>query len=346
MSEKDHLRASDKGLDYHVHVHQIMVSYIHTQPVDSVCFSSDETMFASAAANDCVRLWSVAERRPVHILEGSVERDTPSRVSFSADSTLLAGPVGRGRIRLWTSDGRIAGELTDHDSDPTEAVFSPEGTVLVSGDLAGRIRLWDVTTKQMLYSFVGAPHGQVEGLMEQFRRVLYFAFTAPGTRLAFESRDKQGLVQMWDIQYPGPSVTWVGSLLQSDQFICDLTFSPDGHLLAVADSDQDVVHLFNARSLAQEGILPMPDDMAIAIAFSPDGRFLATAGAAGTVWFWELNSRRIVGSFAAHPEGPDYRKNAQEWALGDMDWSSDGRYLVTCGRDPYTVKLWEVQITG
>jgi len=252
--------------------------------------------------------------------------------------------VGRGLIRLWTSDGRIAGELTGHDSDPTEAVFSPEGTVLVSGDLAGRIRLWDVTTKQMLYSFVGAPHGQVEGLIEQFRRVCHFAFTADGKRLAFEGRDEQGLIQVWDIQYPRPIVAWVGSLLQSDQFLCDLTFSPDGHLLAVADFDQDVVRLFNARSLAQEGMLQIPDDMAIAIAFSPDGRFLATAGAAGTVWFWEMSSRQIVGSFAAHPEGPDYRKNAQEWALGDMDWSSDGRYLVACGRDPYTVKLWEVQI--
>src|SRR6266852_1170348 len=78
--------------------------------------------------------------------------------------------------------------------------------------------------------------------------------------------------------------------------------------------------------------------------FSPDGRFLATAGAAGTVWIWELSSRQIVGSLAAHPEGPDYRENAQEWALGDIDWSSDGRYLVSCGRDPYTVKLWKVRI--
>jgi WD40 repeat protein len=344
MSEKDHLLSSDKRLDYRVHVHQLMVSHIHTQPVDSVCFSSDATMVASAAANDCVRLWSVAERRPVHILEGCAGKDTPFQVSFSVDSTLLAGPMRRGPIRLWTSDGRIAGELTGHDSDPTEAVFSPEGTVLVSGDLAGRIRLWDVTTKQMFYCFVGAPHGQVEGLTEQFRRMCHFAFTAHGTRLAFEGRDKQGLIQVWDIQYPGPIVVWVGSLLQSDQFLCDLTVSPDDHLLAIADFDQDVVHLFNARSLAQEGMLQIPDDMAIAIAFSPDGRFLATAGAAGTVWFWEMSTRQIVGSFAAHPEGPDYRKNAQEWALGDMDWSSDGRYLVTCGRDPYTVKLWEVHI--
>jgi len=82
------------------------------------------------------------------------------------------------------------------------------------------------------------------------------------------------------------------------------------------------------------------------VCFSPDGRFLATGGTAGMVWIWEVARRQIVASFAAHTEGPDYRKNDQEWALGDIDWSSDGRYLITCGRDPYTVKLREVQITG
>src|SRR6266567_2905973 len=282
-------------------VQQVMVSYLHSQPVDSVCFSPDGTLLASAASGDCVRLWNVAERKPVSMLEGRTGAATPSQVSFSADSKLLAASVGGGIVQLWTSDGKTLAELPGHDPGPTEAVFSTKGGLLLSGDLAGRVRLWDVTKREVLFSFIAAPHRQVEDPMGQKSGVDYLTCTPDGIRWAFESRDKQGLIQVWDIQYPESSAAWVGSLLDPNQTI-------------------------------------------IALSFSPDGLILAAAGAAGTVWIWELSSRQIVGSFAAHPEGPDYRKNAQEWALGDMDWSSDGRYLVTCGQDPYTVKLWEVQI--
>ena len=325
-------------------VQQAMVSYIHTQPVDSVCFSPDGTLLASAASGDCVRLWDVAERKPVSILEGRTGAATPSQVSFSADSKLLAASVGGGIVQLWTSDGKTLAELPGHDPGPTEAVFSPKGKLLLSGDLAGRVRLWDVTKREVLFSFIAAPHRQVEDSMGQMSGVHYLTCTPDGMRWAFESKDKQGLIQVWDLQYPEPGAVWVASLLDPDQAIMALSFSPNGRILAAADFDRDVVWLFNAQSLRGEGVLHIPDDMAKALAFSPDGRFLATAGAAGTVWIWELKNRQIVGSFAAHPEGPDYRKNAQEWALGDIDWSSDGRYLVTCGRDPYTVKLWKVQI--
>ncbi len=325
-------------------VQQVMVSYLHSQPVDSVCFSPDGTLLASAASGDCVRLWNVAERKPVSMLEGRTGAATPSQVSFSADSKLLAASVGGGIVQLWTSDGKTLAELPGHDPGPTEAVFSTKGGLLLSGDLAGRVRLWDVTKREVLFSFIAAPHRQVEDPMGQKSGVDYLTCTPDGIRWAFESRDKQGLIQVWDIQYPESSAAWVGSLLDPNQTIIALSFSPDGLILAAADFDHNTVWLFNVQSLRGEGVLQIPDDMAKALAFSPDGRFLATAGAAGTVWIWELSSRQIVGSFAAHPEGPDYRKNAQEWALGDMDWSSDGRYLVTCGQDPYTVKLWEVQI--
>ncbi len=329
-----------------VHIRQAMVSYVHKQSVDSVCFSPDSTRLATAASNDCVLLWDVAAQQPVRVLERRSLEAMPSQVSFSADGRLLAASVGGGIVQLWNGDGRMVAGLPGHDPGPTEAVFSPKGTLLASGDLTGRVRLWDVESRQVLCSFLGATHDRPKGSLPREWRVDYFTFAPDGMRLAFDSPDIRGRVQVWDLQDPGPEVVWRGSLLKSDQFIWTQAFSPDGHFLAISDFDQDVVHLFDARSLAQEGILQIPNDFAKAIAFSPDGRFLATGGAAGMVWIWEVAQRQIVASFAAHTEGPDYRKNAQEWALGDMDWSSDGRYLVTCGRDPYTVKLWDVQITG
>src|SRR5260370_12293044 len=174
-------------------VQQIMVSYIHSQPVDSVCFSPDGALLASAASGDCVRLWNVAERKPVSMLEGRTGAATPSQVSFSADSKLLAASVGGGVVQLWTSDGKTLAELPGHDPGPTQAVFSAKGILLLSGDLAGRDRLWAWAKPEALSSFIAAPHRQIEDPKKQKSGVYYLTCPPDGIRWAWESKAKQEL---------------------------------------------------------------------------------------------------------------------------------------------------------
>lgn len=344
MSDLDKSRSYDDRPAIHIQAHKLAVLRGHRQSVDAVYFSPDGSTLASVASDDGVRLWNVSQRALLHVLEQRQGAYIPSQLSFSADGKLLAASVGNGIIQLWTTDGKIVGEML-HDVGVTAVAFSPDGGLLVSGDLAGQVQLWDVESLQVISTFPGVSHGRVGTPLPPAAGVQYFTFTPDGELLAFECPDKWGLAQVWNVRHPRLGVEWVGSVGRPQEILFDLSFSPDGKVLALASFDQRNVQLFDSQTLTATGILPMPDnDLPKSIAFSPDSGLLATAGAAGTVWIWEIRNQRVVASFAAHPEGPDHRKGAQEWAIGGIDWSPNGNLMATSGRDPYLVKLWKVEV--
>lgn len=328
----------------------------HETEVDEARFSPDGALLVSADNDHTVRLWDVRGRTLIRTL------DVPaSNLTFSPDGTVLAWTTIGGFVQLRTPDGELTAELPSQGRPTTALAFSPDGSLIAAGDELGHVRLWETASRHRLLAFLATPHDEAASGEAAPAPVDFLRFVSDGTsthHLAAVCRDPRGNVHLWDIELPEPSARRVASAA-GDLDIGAMAVSPDGHLLAVADFGNGGAHFLDTQTLARRGRVMVEDEIFKALAFSPDGHRVALAGGAGMVYLWDITSQRIVARIAAHTEGCDYRTNSELWALGTIDWSSDGRLLVTTGTSPfthydpatrrftgpddYTVKLWNLQ---
>jgi WD40 repeat protein len=102
--------------------------------------------------------------------------------------------------------------------------------------------------------------------------------------------------------------------------VTGVAFSPDGKLLASADTD-GTVRLWDPATRQPAGA-PLPADTApggsvTAVAFSPDGKLLASAGTGGVLLLWEVSP--IANPYAAlcTDVGPPTRQDWDQYAPGE-----------------------------
>jgi hypothetical protein len=194
----------------------------HDGSINSVAFSPDGKMLASASSDQTIRLWEVAS--------GESRRELPghagafNNVAFSPDGKMLASASFDDTIRLWeVASGESHRELKGH-SDPIWSVaFSPDGKILASASLDSTIRLWEVTS--------GESRRELKGHTSY---VVGVAFSPDGKMLASASLD--GTIRLWDAA-SGESHR---ELIGHTDDVNSMAFSPDGKMLASASSDQTI----------------------------------------------------------------------------------------------------------
>jgi hypothetical protein len=190
---------------------------------------------ASASADETVRLWDLATRRPLgEPLQGHT--DYVLSVAFSPDGKTLASASWDKTVRLWDVDRhRPLGEPLRGHMAPVEGVaFSPDGKTLASASADKTVRLWDLATRR--------PFG--EPLQGHIASVWSVAFSPDGKTLASASWDN--MVRLWDVATRRP----LGEPLQGHtEYVLSVAFSPDGKTLASASEDNTVrlwdVNLFS-----------------------------------------------------------------------------------------------------
>ena len=143
----------------------------------------------------------------------------------------MAAPAGSVRVAerpdvIWMRGG--------HFHSATAVQYSPDGAVIASGGDDGTIKLWRVADGMLLRTLTGhqapPPQFQVVAIIRSL------SFSPDGTLLASAGNDNTVLV--WRLVDGSVVQTLSGAFSGQIGCItpCGLTFSPDGHMLGLANS--------------------------------------------------------------------------------------------------------------
>jgi WD40 repeat protein len=163
------------------------------------------------------------------------------------------------------------------------------------------------------------------------------ALDPDGVFLAGATND--GHVNLWELS--------TGKIIQTfrghNSGVLALAYSRDGKLLATG-SFAGTARIWDTRTgkalhvlkLPPENLRPNPDGKmyphVFAVAFSPDCKKLATGDAGGAVRLWDVKTGKQIAFIKPH----------KSW-LNWVDFSPDGKTIVSCEHRPGVLHLWDWQ---
>ncbi|MCC5617840.1 hypothetical protein LC605_22685 [Nostoc sp. CHAB 5836] len=281
----------------------------HTNFVQSVSFSPDGKLLATASYDNTAKLWR-RDGSLFKILEGHTQ--PVMSVRFSPDGKTIASGSQDGTVRLWDNNGNFIRFIPAHQNWVMSVSFSRDGKTIATGGKDGTVKLWRLDGQ-----FLSTLKGH-QGLIRQV------SFSPKGDRMITVSDDKT--VKLWSQDGKKLLIT----LDKHSGAVVSADFSPDGSFFATGSID-GTVNLWNQKG---EFVRTFKHPGKVwSVSVSIDAQTIASGSTDGTVKLWARDGR-LLDIWAGH-----------EGAIPSVAFSPDGKMLATAGNDTIT-KLWQVNRSG
>lgn len=278
----------------------------HQDVVNSVSYSPDGQLIATASSDTTVKIWR-SNGELLHTLQG--DRASVLDVAFSPQGDLIASAGEDNVVKLWSVEGKLENTLSGHRGSIHQVAFSPQGDLIASAGEDKTVRLWN-------------REGQlVNVLIKHEREVLAVAFSPDGQTIA--TGDRSGRLRLWNRQ--GRILnTFIAHRLP----IRSIDFSPDGRQI-VTGGDDKLAKLWQLNGEPIQ-VFERYDAPVTGVKFSPDGELIATSSWDGTIKIW-------------YPEGTLHSNLAgHEGRVWGLAWSPDSTNVASAGWDN-SAKLWQIE---
>ncbi|KAI7970505.1 hypothetical protein EIK77_005223 [Talaromyces pinophilus] len=283
----------------------------HELSVNSVSFSHDSKLLASASDDWTVKVWDASTGQCLQTLKD--HEDSVNSVSFSYDSKLLASASDDWTIKVWdASTSQCLQTLEGHEDSVNSVTFSYDSKLLASASDDWTVKVWDASTGQCLQTLEGH-----EG------SIISVTFSYDSKLLASASDD--WTTKVWDIstsQYPQTLDSHKGS-------VKSVVFSYDSKLLASA-SDDWTVKVWDASTGQCLQTLEGHEDPVNSVTFSYDSKLLASASYDLTIKIWDANTSQCLQTIEGHKH-----------PINKIAFSYDSKVLASASFD-CIIKVWDV----
>jgi WD40 repeat protein/serine/threonine protein kinase len=250
---------------------------VHRQAIRAATASPDGKLLATASNDGTICVWDPSSNRKVLFL---LQHASPvTAVAFTPDARTLASAAGDGTVKLWDAGtGKEVRSIESQGKSIRDLSYSPDGKVLAIAVEDGTVRLWDPDSGKHLNTLHAAGP------------VFSIRFSPDGKRLASGS-PAEGVI-LWDWA-SGKAATIFrsgkGSASAVEPFtenIPCVRFSPNGQLLAVAESDRGV-RIWDVEHAEEIARLAGHVGEVTCMAFAPSGQRLFTGSPDGTIRVWD-----------------------------------------------------------
>ncbi len=310
----------------------------HDNHINSVVFSPDGKIFASASDDKTIKLWN-PDGRLIETLKGHPEEVWS--LDFNQDGTRLASIDKNGIVKLWNIDIKDKKQIKNIPFDiPYEpntqkfglaynVKFTPDGKFLATAGGDEKIKIW-----QLDGTLYNKPLEEKENTI-----VRDISFTRDNKVLA--SANDNGTVTLWDIDGRKVIHTFTEHL-DVDAFM-SVSFSADDKLLAAATYD-GIIKIWNINDYTLKHCWQGHIAEITHIGFNLDGKRLVSTGLDRTLKIWNLNNLdnldKCQGDTLKKQEQPEaiFHHRSAVWSA---DFSPDSKLIVSGNADK-TIRVWNI----
>ena len=263
-------------------------------------------MIVTASEDNTARIWDVASRRSIRVLEHPTVFTVLPSVR-TAGVWLLRTKTAR---RVWVvRSGRVVSTSRGHDGAVLDAEFSPDGKLIVTAGVDQTARIWDATSGRTLAVLRG--HGG---------DVFDAAFSPDGRLVATASSD--WTARMWDPEERKEC----GRAGRARHRRHRRRLRP-GQRSARHGEEDGTALLWDTRT-EQNTEDFIGHTGWVSAAFSPDGEHIVTAGEDATASIWALGNPQPILSCAGTCARSRARPSVLAGAGRHLEFRRDGAHLA------------------